>query len=116
MLLPISRYSTVINKTKLTANGTDFAFSGADIPQIEMVCSTLLCAGFANNTTTSSLDSRKAKIKIYSCGIKDTNGNYRFKGKPVRVGTTGYLYDSVSGNLFGNEGTGDFILGNDKTT
>lgn len=33
---------------------------------------------------------------------------------PVRVGTTGYLYDKVSGELFGNQGTGDFILGADK--
>lgn len=33
---------------------------------------------------------------------------------PVRVGTTGYMYDRVSGQLFGNAGTGDFGLGNDK--
>ena len=33
---------------------------------------------------------------------------------PVRVGTTGYMYDKVSGQLFGNEGTGNFILGPDK--
>lgn len=33
---------------------------------------------------------------------------------PVRVGTTGYMYDKVSGQLFGNAGSGDFILGNDK--
>lgn len=32
---------------------------------------------------------------------------------PVRIDTTGYLYDKVSGQLFGNAGTGDFILGND---
>ena len=32
---------------------------------------------------------------------------------PVRVGTTGYLYDRVSGTLFGNAGTGDFVRGND---
>lgn len=32
---------------------------------------------------------------------------------PVRVGTTGYMYDKVSGELFGNSGTGDFILGPD---
>lgn len=32
---------------------------------------------------------------------------------PVRVNTTGYMYDTVSGNLFGNSGTGDFILGGD---
>jgi len=34
---------------------------------------------------------------------------------PVRVGTTGYMYDKVSETLFGNDGTGDFILGPDKT-
>ena len=33
---------------------------------------------------------------------------------PVRIGTTGYLYDKVSGQLFGNAGTGEFILGPDK--
>ena len=33
---------------------------------------------------------------------------------PVRVGTVGYMYDRVSGLLFGNDGTGDFIVGPDK--
>lgn len=32
---------------------------------------------------------------------------------PVRVGTTGYMYDKVSGKLFGNAGTGAFVLGPD---
>lgn len=35
---------------------------------------------------------------------------------PVRKGTTGYMYDRVSGQLFGNDGTGSFILGNDINT
>jgi hypothetical protein len=34
---------------------------------------------------------------------------------PVRVGTTGYMYDRVSNQLFSNDGTGDFTLGPDKT-
>ena len=33
---------------------------------------------------------------------------------PVRKGTVGYLYDRVSGKLFYNAGTGDFVLGPDK--
>lgn len=33
---------------------------------------------------------------------------------PVRVGQVGYMYDKVSKQLFGNSGTGDFILGPDK--
>ena len=32
---------------------------------------------------------------------------------PVRVGTTGYMYDKVSGQLFSNNGTGSFTLGQD---
>lgn len=34
----------------------------------------------------------------------------------VRKGTVGYMYDRVSGQLFGNQGTGDFIISPDKTT
>ena len=34
---------------------------------------------------------------------------------PVRVGSVGYMFDRVSGQLFGNAGTGDFIIGPDKT-
>lgn len=33
---------------------------------------------------------------------------------PVRVGQTGDLYDRVSGQLFGNAGTGAFIIGPDR--
>lgn len=33
---------------------------------------------------------------------------------PVRVGNVGYLFDRVSGQFFGNSGTGSFILGPDK--
>ena len=35
---------------------------------------------------------------------------------PVRKGTVGYMYDRVSGRLFGNAGTGSFVIGPDKTT
>jgi hypothetical protein len=32
---------------------------------------------------------------------------------PVRKGNIGYMYDRVSGQLFGNQGTGEFVLGPD---
>ena len=32
---------------------------------------------------------------------------------PVRVGQVGYMYDKVSRELFGNQGSGNFTLGND---
>ena len=35
---------------------------------------------------------------------------------PIRKGNIGYMYDRVSGQLFGNQGTGYFVIGPDKTT
>ena len=49
-----------------------------------------------------------SKTRIYSC----TFGNVR-DFIPVRVGNVGYMYDKVSKQLFGNSGTGNFILGGD---
>lgn len=51
-------------------------------------------------------------MKLYSFKLYDAGELVR-DYIPVRVGTTGYLYDKVSGKLFGNEGTGNFILGPD---
>lgn len=34
---------------------------------------------------------------------------------PVRVGQVGYLYDTITKTLFGNDGTGNFTLGPDVT-
>ena len=51
---------------------------------------------------------RYSQAKIYK------NDNLILDFIPVRVGQVGYMYDKVSGQLFGNSGTGDFILGPDK--
>jgi hypothetical protein len=46
--------------------------------------------------------------------VYDAAGNILFDFIPVRKGTVGYMYDRVSGKLFGNAGSGDFVLGPDK--
>lgn len=68
---------------------------------------TLFYAKNLNNIDT------KFEGRFYYLKIWD-NGNLVADFIPVRKGTTGYMYDKVSGDLFGNSGTGDFILGNDK--
>ena len=50
--------------------------------------------------------------RLYYCRIYDGNELVRDL-IPVRVGEIGYMYDRVSGELFGNMGTGEFILGPD---
>jgi len=52
--------------------------------------------------------SRIGSFTAYSNGVKVCDMI------PVRVGQVGYMYDKVSGQLFGNVGTGSFILGSDK--
>lgn len=51
--------------------------------------------------------------KLKSFYLKN-NGELVLDMIPVRVGQVGYMYDRVSGELFGNDGTGSFILGADK--
>lgn len=52
--------------------------------------------------------------RIYWWRVNDAKGNILAEYIPVRVGSAGYMYDKVSGQLFGNAGTGAFILGPDK--
>jgi hypothetical protein len=81
-----------------------------------------------NNVGTESLN---LPIYIFKRSNSGTETTYGLSGRfyfckiwqngvlvrdliPVRVGTTGYMYDRVSGALFGNAGTGAFGYGNDK--
>ncbi len=50
---------------------------------------------------------------LYYLKCYDWNGNLVRDFIPVRAGTAGYLLDKVSGRLFGNKGTGDFVCGGD---
>ena len=64
------------------------------------------------NTSRFIFGSSKCDVNVYKCKLWN-NGVLIVDIIPVRVGTIGYLYDKVSGKLFGNAGSGDFILGND---
>lgn len=68
---------------------------------------------FALDDKSTQILPYKAKHKAFK--IYDDNILVR-DFVPVRVGQVGYMYDKVSGQLFGNNGTGNFTLGNDITT
>lgn len=62
---------------------------------------------------TATDDLIYSHLKVKYCRIRFNNiliADYI----PVRVGNVGYMYDKVSGQLFGNQGTGQFIIGPDK--
>ena len=66
----------------------------------------LILFGLQNGGTTI-----RTSIKMGAAFI--SNGGVTLDLIPVRVGQVGYMYDKVSGHLFGNAGSGNFILGND---
>lgn len=55
----------------------------------------------------------RAQNTIFYNLVWRRNGHLYMDLIPVRVGQVGYLYDKVSGELFGNNGTESFVLGPD---
>lgn len=62
---------------------------------------------YSGNISTESCPSKCYYFKIYD------NDTLVRDFIPVRIGSVGYMYDKVSDTLFGNAGTGSFILGPD---
>lgn len=63
-----------------------------------------------NGKSSNLSKNRFYYVKIYE------NNSLVFDAIPVRVDQIGYMYDKISGKLFGNQGTGEFILGPDINT
>lgn len=61
---------------------------------------------------TNSIYITKMDIKLYSFKIRHKDTLLRDM-IPIREGNIGYMYDKASGQLFGNLGSGKFILGPD---
>lgn len=59
----------------------------------------------------NNVTDRKGSVSIYYHKIWDENGNLVRSYIPVVKEGVGYMYDKVSGTLFGNTGTGSFIAG-----
>lgn len=71
-----------------------------------------IIALFALGTSSSAVNFYSSAA-VYSAQLIINNTLVR-DFIPVRVGQVGYMYDKVSGQLFGNAGTGEFILGPDR--
>jgi hypothetical protein len=119
------RYGTKSNISLPFLGGGDYLMSNVGDSQTLVVNGTSYSVTAQTFTTNYEFD-------IFCLNVNGTHSGFatgmRFKrGKmyqsgtlvrdyiPVRVGQIGYLYDKVSGTLFGNaNNTGAFIIGNDK--
>lgn len=90
-------------------NGNQYTFNG-DIYNTTYRCvdTLYLFCDHRSDTTSIAYPLKMKYMKIIIDGI--LTRDYI----PIRKETTGYMYDKVSGQLYGNAGTGDFILGPDK--
>lgn len=111
-----SAFRTLSPYTVGTKNDISFTFSSCTINGNTTTFSAYQ-SYVANRTLYIYATNRGSAVGCYSGRIyyfKIYDGTTLvFDAIPVRVGNVGYLYDKVSGQLFGNSGTGDFVLGQD---
>lgn len=96
--------TAVMDKEGLVINGVTYNYNGT-VGTFSSARTIKIFAGDSGNAPISTC--------IYYFKISN-NGTLVRDLIPVRVGTTGYMYDRVSGKLFSNSGTGSFVLGPDK--
>lgn len=100
-------YELSFDKAHFTVNGVTTNISNGSYNTVYP----LLLFGLNNGGNINPIDLCTAKMYYF----KLYEGNVLILDFiPVRVGQVGYMYDKVSGQLFGNSGTGNFILGPDK--
>lgn len=91
-------YYNLYNETQGTATSTYFTLSTFATTDVLLFWNGVL---------------NKAKVKVRSLVVYN-EGDTTHDFIPVRVGQVGHMYDRVGGQLYGNSGTGDFVLGPDK--
>lgn len=106
---PNTNYKIIVNNSRINLNNTII-----NISKTKKGTTNNGNIALFNRSITNVNTARNIGAQIKSFSIKN-NGLLVLDMIPVRVGTTGYMYDKVSGQLFGNIGTGNFILGNDIT-
>lgn len=99
------RNITVVNET------TSDTYTSAATAGTFTTPADFLVFGVGVEGSANSPNANCAGCRLYHFKVTDNGVNFDLI--PVRVGQVGYMYDQVSGQLFGNLGTGSFILGND---
>ncbi len=102
-------YNIEVSSSNIKVNGTDYAIDSNNVSD-----NTYTQDIFGLNHQNGHNSEYKMVGRIYFIKFLEL-GEVKLDLIPVRVGTTGYMYDKVSETLFGNEGTSDFVLGPDKT-
>lgn len=102
-----------ISRSEMTITNSSFSFLGINknlVPKTNT--QSLPMAIFGRNSRNGLQPYDTFIFRIFSFKIYDDDVLVR-DYIPIRIGKEGYLFDTLSGNLFSNMGTGQFILGQD---
>lgn len=96
-----------------TLKGILYSGDGTELANVDLGTSSAsgVLRLFAASPTATGYVASSSRISTMQ--VYDSSGDILLDLIPVRKGTVGYMYDRVSGELFGNAGTGDFVLGPD---
>ena len=97
-------------RVQVEANQTQINYSWGGRNTMSAPSAYQLTYFFLFSTSTTAFHQHR----LYGAKIKDNDNKLVMDLIPVRKGNVGYMYDKISGQLFGNNGTGNFILGADK--
>ena len=119
---------TIANSSSITIDDTSifhFLYEGRNTQFINLITKEIIDTDIGNASSFPSVS-----LCLFAVNSNGNVGNqmtgriYRWRYweggvlkqdfYPVRVGEDGYMYDKVSGVLFSNQGTGEFIIGPDK--
>lgn len=101
-----------LNDKKWVVNNTEKSTLPSTMPFTAV--NNIRLFGSAGYDDPSSAYYRSCKGKIYFVKISQ-GSNVIMDLIPVRKDGVGYMYDKISGNLYSKSGSGEFILGPDKT-
>ena len=96
-----SNGSIVINDT--------IAYSGVNTSGLDSMTKTMILFAYRRVSTITGF----SQVRVYAFRIKTGDTN-EIDMCPVRVGDVGAMYDTVSEELFYNQGSGEFLIGPDK--
>ena len=106
-----------------TLNYHEFVFDSFKVYIDGVLANTYSSQTFTNTQTQTVFNMKRSNGTIYTGTPMKLfylrmyqNGVLVRDMIPVRLESVGYMYDKVSGDLFGNSGTGAFTYGNDVTT
>lgn len=105
-----------------SVSDAQFTVSANGIYEIETKGQRVTVNGVTKTNRAASSSLNTAKMRIMNADFKGRCYYFKLRDGntllldciPVRIGNVGYMYDKVSGKLFGNAGTGNLILGHDK--